>query len=266
MSDLQALTTPTRLDEHRFQAEIHDGWQQGRGAFGGLVVANLVRAIEAFDASAERSLRSLTAELCGPVGVGAHVIGVERLRTGSGVSTIAARVEGDGEVLAHAVAVLGKKRSDDADFCHQAAPTPMPPWRTLDPIAIGPPMAPVFAPHFEYRSSGPPPFSGGSDAIAAGWVRPKDPGRARDAAYVAACIDAWWPAILARLSAPRPLATVAFTLELVGSLEELDPEAPLFHFARSLVTRDGYSLEMRELWGEDGRLVARNHQTFAVIK
>src|SRR6476620_7108740 len=111
MSDFQTLSTPARLDAERFQAHIPDGWQQGRGAFGGLVLANLVRAIETFDASSERSLRSLTAELCAPVTVGSHVIRVERLRTGSGVSTIAARIEGDGEVLAHAVAVLGKKRN-----------------------------------------------------------------------------------------------------------------------------------------------------------
>jgi len=266
MSDLTTVTTPNRLDDTRFQIDIPDGWQQGRGAFGGIVLANLVRAIEAFDASAERSLRSLTAELCAPVTVGAHVIRVERLRTGSGVSTIAARIEGAGEILAHAVAVLGKRRGDDTDFCHQPAPTPMPPWRDVAVIPVGPPMGPVFTPHFEYRVTSAPPSSGGPDAVASGWIRPRDAGTARDAGYIVALADAWWPALLTKLPAPRPLATLAFTLELVGSLAGLDPEAPLFHAGRSPLARDGFAVETRALWGEDGRLVARNHQTIAVIR
>jgi len=31
------------------------------------------------------------------------------------------------------------------------------------------------------------------------------------------------------------------------------------------VCADGYFLETRELWGEDGRLLAINQQTFAII-
>jgi hypothetical protein len=265
MSDLQSLTTPHRLDESRFEITIPDGWQQGRGAFGGLILANLVRALEAFDDAPERALRSLTAELCGAVPVGTHVLRVERLRTGSGVSTLAARIEGAGEVLAHAVGVTARPRAADTDFSHHPAPTPMPPWRSVEPVLVQPPLGPVFASQFEYRVSGPPPGSGG-EAVASGWIRPRHPGAARDAAYVTACADAWWPAILTRLASPRPLATLAFTLELVGSLAGLDPEAPLFHRGVSALSQGGYALETRELWGEDGRLVARNHQTIVVIK
>jgi acyl-CoA thioesterase len=265
MADFQSLTTPKRLDDTRFLAEIPDGWQQGRGAFGGFVLANMVRAIEAFDATPERALRSLNAQLVAPVLVGPATIRVERLRTGSGVSTIAARIEGDGEVLAHAVGVLAKARSNDTDFCHAAAPI-MPPWRDVPVVAVQPPMGPVFAKHFEYRVSGPPPYSGLGEAVASGWIRAHEPGPARDAAYVTALADCWWPTMLARLSTFRPMATLTFTLDIVGTLDGLDPDAPLFHNASSTISRDGYSLETRELWGEDGRLVARNHQTMTVIK
>ena len=67
------------------------------------------------------------------------------------------------------------------------------------------------------------------------------------------------------MPSPRPIGTVAYQLQVVGSLEGLDPEAPLFHRARALATSEGYSSELRELWGEDGRLVALNQQTFVVI-
>ena len=35
------------------------------------------------------------------------------------------------------------------------------------------PLAPVFSQHFEYRNTGPAPFSGHAEATAAGWIRAK---------------------------------------------------------------------------------------------
>ncbi len=264
MKDLTTVTTPTRLGPDLFRADVPDGWQQGRGAFGGLVLGNLVRAMLAFDAEKERALRTLTAELCGPVLPGPNLIRVERLRTGSAVSTIAARVERDGEVLAHAVAVLGRSRASDTDAIEAPRPA-LRPWREVAPTDLGD-KGPTFARHFEYRALGLPPYSGARDAIASGWIRPLDPGAARDAAYVVSLADAWWPAILAQATTPRPAATVAFTLELIEGVSGLDPAAPLFHTARTLASRGGYLVEMRELWGEDRRLVALNQQTIAIIK
>ena len=50
------------------------------------------------------------------------------------------------------------------------------------------------------------------------------------------------------------------------ALDGLDPMAPLLYRATAPVCADGYCLETRELWGEDGRLVATNQQTFAIIQ
>src|SRR5262245_57828975 len=113
---LASATTPRRLDEARFQAEIPDGWQMGRGVFGGLVLAHLVRAVEEFSAiKDDRRLRTLTAELCGPLQPGVGEILVEPLRAGSGTSTVAARMVQAGEVQAHAVVVLGRPRGRATD-------------------------------------------------------------------------------------------------------------------------------------------------------
>ncbi len=267
MSDLTTITTPTRTAPDLFQADVPDGWQQGRGAFGGLVIGNLVRAIQAFDDDPARSLRSLTASICGPVLPGANAIRVERLRTGTGVSTVAARLERDGEVLAHAVGVLGRRRAlhDGDEFCEVPRPA-MPPWREVAPLVFNE-MRPAFTRFLEFRPLGAGPFTGAAaDAAASGWVRPVEPGPARDAAYVATLADAWWPAILTRFTTPRPVATVAFTLELLADLDGLDPAAPLFHSAHAVASRGGYLVEMRQLWGEDGRLLALNQQTIVIIK
>jgi hypothetical protein len=146
-------------------------------------------------------------------------------------------------------------------------PPELPPWTEVAPSAIGSGagIGPEFAQHFEYRVVDGLLMTG-STAPALGWIRPRDPGTVRDAAYIAAVIDAWWPVGFIRLTELRPMATIAFTLDLVAGLDGLDPTAPLRYRATAPVCADGYCLETRELWGGDGRLVAINHQTFAIIQ
>jgi hypothetical protein len=109
------------------------------------------------------------------------------------------------------------------------------------------------------------PLAGGI-AQTIGWVRARNPGDVRDAAFLAATIDAWWPAVMVHANAIRPMATITFTLELVDDVAGIDHEAPLLYRGTVPVAGDGYFLETRELWTEDGRLLAINHQTFAVIQ
>jgi acyl-CoA thioesterase len=259
------LVSPVARGEGRFSVDVPDGWQQGRGAFGGLVLAMLARAAEAAAADPGRALRSLSGQIVGPVQPGAADVAVEVLRAGSGVTAVAARLVQEGAVQAHAVVTLGKSRATFA-----AAPTMAPPaarpWRELAPIPVSVPLAPTFTRHVEFWPTGGLPFSGGTGAEVAGWVRFRSPGRRRDAALAVALIDAYWPAFLVTAAAPRPAATLTFSLETLSDLDGLDPAAPLFHRGRVLGGRDGYAIEARELWGEDGRLVALNQQIFVVIK
>lgn len=262
--DLDLLTTPAPVGDHRFAITIADGWQQGRGAFGGLVLAILARAGEQVVADPDRTLRTLTAEIVGPTLPGPADIAVEILRAGTGVTTVAARLTQGNEVCAHAVIVFARPRGTYDAPPGLTAPTP-PPWRDLPVAPIAPPLAPTFTQHVEFRVTGPVPFSGTPGDVS-GWVRFRRPGRARDAAYAIAMADTFWPALLTGETAPRPAATLTFAFELVGELAGLDPDAPWYYRAQTLAARDGYAVESRELWGEDGRLIALNQQTFVVIK
>ncbi len=262
--NLSELLRPRRDGPGRFLFDVPDGWQQGRGAFGGLVVGALVRALEA-EIEPERTLRSLSAELVGPLLPGPAELRTEVLRTGRTVSTIAIRaVQGDG-VQAHAVGVFGGPRVSEFDRLRLERPA-APPWKDVEIVPVGPPVGAVFGPHFEFRSAAALPLSGGAPE-ALGYIRPKDPGPDRGAAYVAACIDAFWPTLWVELPMPRPMATVGYTLQLAADLSGLDPASPLLFRSTCLAIHDGYLLEQRELWRpDDGRLVALNAQTFVVIK
>lgn len=260
---LSELLTVQPRGASAYELDLPDDWHQGRGLFGGLVTALFARAFETH--RPERPLRSLTAELCGPVQPGSATISVDVLRDGNAVSTIAARLEQGGGVQAHAVGVLGGPRVPERDGVFTEPPK-LTPWRELEPLPVEPPMGPRFARYWEYRTDTALPFSEAPRPVATGWIRPKAPGSRRDAAFLAACIDAWWPASYAQETAPRPMATIAFTFQPLGHFDGLDPDAPLAYRARVEAIGQGYAVEFRELWGEDGRLLALNQQTICLIK
>jgi hypothetical protein len=139
------------------------------------------------------------------------------------------------------------------------------PWRDFEVVPIRPPSGPDFARYFEYRTASQP-FSGGLEAKVEGWVRPLNPGPSRGAAFLAGCIDAYWPAEFMLLAGPRPMATIAFTFQPLGHCDNLDPDAPLYFRSTLAAARAGYAVEFRELWGADGRLLALNQQTMCTIK
>lgn len=264
MASLVEVSTARRDGEH-FRLDVQEGWKQGRGAYGGLAIGALVRAIEHRVADPARKVRSVTAQLPAPVLTGDAAITVDILRSGNSLTCARAALVQAGETRAHAVAVLAATRpaAGSLAWCELTPPS-APPWKQVAVAAIGNGVGPEFFQNFEVRIVDGIPLSGGAPRTV-GWVRPKVPCALRDAGYIAALMDVWWPGVLVTITQMRPFATVAYTLELFAGLEGLDPEAPLLYRGAVPVVQDGYLVETRELWGEDGRLVAINHQTLAVI-
>ena len=277
--DLDAAMTPVRTGERTFAWDVPDGWQQGRGAFGGLVAGAIIGAGEAVlagsaaeargasgidDTGSGRPLRALTLEIMAPVVVGAAAIEVVPLRAGSSVAVARAELRVGAEVCAHAVLTFGRDR-DEPDW-QAAAPPDLPPAASMEPVMTAAPPAPIFTRHMEYRTTGGTPFSGPPTRELVGWVRPRTPGAARGAGYLAACVDAYWPVAIIGGTTFRPAATLTFTMMITGDLRGVAADAPLAYRARGLASGAGYMPELRELWTPDGRLVAVNPQTFALSR
>lgn len=242
---------------------IPDRWQQGKGAFGGVVVGIMTRAIVAAEVDRARTLRSLTAELCAPALVGPIVVRVSSLRRGASMTFVEARLEQEGALVAHASAALASPRNIEPARIRPAAPTRTP-WRDVAPIPVQAPIGPVFADKYEYRSTGPLPFAAGPEAAAEGWIREAVAPSRIDEAVIAGLLDAWWPTVLALESSPRAAATVSYTMQLLTDPRSLDPSEPLFYRARGVAAADNFFVEMRELWSGDA-VVALNQQTFALL-
>lgn len=260
-----AVVTPRSRDGLSFHFDTPTGWEQGRGLFGGLVIGAMTRCLEA--AAPTRRVRSLTAEIFAPVPAGPGRVQVEVLREGNAVTTATAKWFNGTELCAHVVAVLGQARAlQPAPQLASGLTPPTPPdWKTLDISPVEPPMAPTFTQHLETRIVSGVPFTDPNLTRTEAFVRFKDLGGPRDLAWLIGLADTLYPVSLAAQELPRPMSTLAFTLQPF-SLDGLDPDAPLFHRATQLNAEDGYVVEQRELWSPGGRLLALNQQTFVVIK
>jgi len=277
--DLSEVIRPRATDSpRRFTLDVPEGLRQGRGAWGGVATGAMVAAAQLVDPRPEMAVRTLGAQLLAPVLVGRMHIVVEDLRRGSATNTLGVRSFDDGgALLAHGVVVLGARRSGDAM-------PDGPSWLSAEPprelaagpeavplVALGPPLAPEFMEYLEIRPISGIPFQAAEVDETRGWVRPRGTVARIDASVVCALADAWWVSVMARLDRPRPVATIGFTLDLPFDPADLQRDddgqiEALFHRGRSMAARDGFTVEVRELWTRAGRLVSWNTQTVAVIK
>jgi acyl-CoA thioesterase len=255
---------PRRDADSDFTLAIPEGWEQGRAVFGGLVLGGMVRAMAAVLAAPERRLRSLSAELIASPSPGETQVHVRLLRAGNSVTTLSAELSQNNALLAHATGIFGHARPVTEQF-QILQPPAAPKWQDVQALDMNVPFAPKFTQHFEYRPLQAFPFSGDVSGQTIGYIRPRSPVHAFDEAVVTAMADAWWLATMVRLSAPRPAATLSFSLDLHHPAQAVGDE-PLLHRGSLLAMGEGYASELRELWTTDGNLVSVNRQLVAIIK
>lgn len=256
-------TTISFLDSGLFRCEIPDHWQQGRGAYGGVVLGVLVRAIEAHERDPERRIRSLSSDLCAPAMPGPAEVRVTTLRAGSSLSFVEAQLFQGGALIARASASVGAARRAAATSYSAPAPAHAP-WTDLAVIPVAPPYGPVFAQHFEYRLLQGMPFAGGTEPVVEGFVREKGERSPLDASLVVGLLDSFWPSFAVLETTPRIAVTVGYTAQFLVDPKTLDGDEPLYYRARGAAAEGGYLVDFRELYAGD-RLIALNQQTFAVV-
>lgn len=246
-----------------------DGWQQGRGAWGGLIVGTAVRAAQAADPrdgeqTSPREVREVSVDMLGPVPTEDVPVRVAALRQGSATSAWRVELLGNGDLLASASVVLGQRRTgEQPDNAYLTMPA-SPPWADVPLIPLGPPLAPAFTQHLEFRPVSGLPYQGREEQIVC-WTRfPQS--QPVDAPLLLGMVDALWPAMLVALEEPRPMATLTFSASLHVDPATVDPDEPLLHRGRLLAVRDGYATETCELWTPDGRLAVWNTQVMAIIR
>jgi hypothetical protein len=267
--DLSLATRITQLDATTFAQEVPLGWEQGRGAYGGLVVGAMARAAIASEPELERTLRAVSLEIVGPVQPGRALLRTELLRRGNGVTAIDVRLVQrlpgpDGRehdaLQARGTFTLARTRTTDVQLAPAEPPT-MPAFDTLPRAPVGPPLGPVFTQHFDFRVTGPAPFSGATEPRVEGWIHAPGASAWGPPEWLA-MVDCYWPSPWSMAPAPRPAVTLTYTAHVVAEA----PRGPLFYRARAVGGRDGFVSEVRELFAPDGTLVLVNPQVIAIVK
>jgi hypothetical protein len=260
----ESASALTRIAEDEHEVVIPDGWQQGRGAFGGLTLAIMCAAMEADEKDETRKIRAFSGELCGPTLPVRTRIKTRVLRRGNNQSNLSATLTQNGEVVAHASCVMASPRKvADAPLAAFDLPTQTP-YAEARIVDVGPPLAPTFTQHYEYRPTGPLPFSGVKDALILGWVKERIPLSKVTAAALLGRVDAHWPALFVIETKRRSIATVSFMAEFLCDPSTLDPNEPLFYRARVIAQSAGYFVEYRELWKGDTPVLF-NQQSMAIL-
>jgi acyl-CoA thioesterase len=246
-----------------FAAGVSPDWQAGRGPHGGYIAAMLLRAlIETVDEPA-RGPRSLTihyarAPAPGPVSI--HTV-IER--AGRSLSTLSARMEQDGSLVALALAAFSVPWSG-VEIAELEMPPVVPPDAKREAGSLIKHGAPAFTRHLIMQRRLGTPFTGDQQQpMEVGcWIGHATP-RPVDALSLAFFLDALVPAPFMRLSEPVAAPTIDLTVHFrapIGHEADVDPGELCFVRTQTAVIHDGFFEEDGVVWAPDGRLLAQSRQ------
>ncbi|HEV2814895.1 MAG TPA: thioesterase family protein [Solirubrobacteraceae bacterium] len=251
-------------DDGAYHGAVAEGWDTPRGPLGGYVMAIVLNGMMLATGDAGRQPRSLTAHFLRPPHEGPVVVRPAVERAGRTLSTVTARLEQDGKLVALA---LGAFSTPWLGPLLPGAPMP-----EVDPPDLSRPEAPQLAPgrprpNFTKRLTmqrrfGDAPFTRAERAVTGGWIGLTEE-RPIDALTIAVLADAWFPTPWLRLSELAPAPTVDLTVHFRAPLPL--PDGILLGRFESKVVRDGFFDEDGELWAQDGTLLAQSRQLGLLI-
>jgi len=263
IDDVCRSITPVIGQPGLFQAEVDDGWAQGRTLFGGIQALLAVRAMRAAMPDLP-PLWSLHTTFVAPAAAGKLGLRVELLRQGRAAVQVAARLIAGEQVAAMFVAVFGASRDSALSFKPEVKPLATDSSAGPElPFIAG--MSPEFTSHYAYRwVEGGLPFSGHHATTNCILLRQRDPGLMGEEQIVAMA-DAIPPVALSLVQGHAPASTISWELEFVHHGQPVSTEGWWRMDASLVAARDGYANQDAHLYGPDGELVALSRQVVAVF-
>jgi acyl-CoA thioesterase len=251
-----------------FAADVSSDWRAGRGPHGGYLAAMLLRALIEAVADPLRAPRSLTIHYARAPQPGPVSIDVTIERQGRSLSTLSARMEQDGALVALALAAFSLPWD-----AQEVAELPMPDVAAQDrkrepgtPLFKG---APPFTSHLIIqRRLGTIPFQGSDAPMEIGaWLGLAE-ARPVDALSLAFFSDAMFSPPFIRLTEPSTTPTIDLTIHFrtpMPRVAEPDPEELCFARFRSGLVHEGLFEEDGVIWASDGSVLAQSRQLGIVL-
>jgi acyl-CoA thioesterase len=248
--------------EGLFSAEVSPDWRAGRGPHGGYLAAMLLRALIETVADPARTPRSLTIHFAlapqpGPVSIRTVIE-----RAGRSLSTLSARMEQEGSLVALVLAAFSvpwiAPEISDAQM-----PDVAPPDVEREPGTLLHQGAPPFTKHLVFQPRmGTLPFSGSAEPMEIGGWLGLGVARPLDALSLAFFSDALFPPPFVRLTERAVSPTIDLTVHFRNArrLESPDPQELCLARFRSSLAQEGFFEEDGVIWAADGTVLAQSRQ------
>lgn len=255
VTSFDETTAVEHLGDGRYSGTIDPGWFGPPGPNGGFIAAVALRAIRAEVADDRRRPRSLTLHYLRPPVAGEVTIEVVVERAGRSASACSARIVQGEKLTTLVLCVLSADYEGVADWETEAPRVPPP--GEVEELGMGEGAPPLFEQLETRPLFGPPPFTGGEEAVTGGWIRARGEA-ALSPELIALYSDAWWPAPFSVLEAPSAAPTLELTIHFRAQPQPEERYA-LVRF-RTEASIDGLFDEGGEVWSEGGRLLAQSRQ------
>ena len=261
--DTFATATAVRpAGDGAYDVEISDQWKAGRGPHGGYLAAIILRGLSETVAARERAPRSLTIHYLRAPRPGPARVRTVIERAGRNLTTLSARLEQDGALMALALAAFSlpwdAPELDDDPMPDVAPPEP----RSGERIPLHP-MLPRFTTHMVMQPRfGAMPFSGSTEPMeAGGWLGLFEP-YPIDAPALALFCDAWWSPPFGRLTGRGTSPTIDLTIHFRRPLppDDAGPGGLVLARFRTGLVHDGFFENDATIWDAHGRLLAQARQ------
>jgi acyl-CoA thioesterase len=257
-----------RAAEVGFTADISPDWRAGRGPHGGYLAAILLRALIETVADPLRSPRSLTIHYARAPKPEPVSIRVVLEREGRSLSTLSARMEQDGSLVALALAAFSVPWPAPEIY-----EEPMPDVAPPDPQRRSGKLlfegAPPFTQHLVLQPRiGVIPFQGASAPMEVGaWLGLAEP-RPLDALSLAFLSDAMFSPPFIRIDQPATSPTIDLTIHFRASLPRVassDPNELCFARFHTGLVHEGFFEEDGVIWAADGTVLIQSRQLAIVM-
>jgi acyl-CoA thioesterase len=248
--------------ERVFAADVSPEWRAGRGPHGGYIAAMLMRALLASVGDAGRAPRSMTIHFARAPAPGPVTIATVLEREGRSLSTLSARMEQEGKLIALVLAAFSRAWSGP-EYAEEPLPDVAPPDHERVAGSLVQHGAPPFTEHLVVQWRTGNLFAGGLVPMEAGaWIGLAEPDPL-DAPTVAFYTDALIPSPFTRTRGAGPAPTIDLTVHFAAPLsrpQKSDPSELCFACTSTRVIHEGFFVEDGIIWASDGTLLAKSRQ------
>ncbi len=257
--------TQDRILSHKKSADANfkfpmcPSWFQGRGAFGGLLMAQAIRALNSCDGLESKGmiLSSLSGSFMQSHQGESVEIEIQPLRLGRGTHFIQARLYDADSIVADFTLTLSRPRQTSVASSSPTMPEAEPFEKCLEAPAG---LVPAFVQHFDMRMC--PSLIRPKDSLCTMWVEPKSPTKS-PYENIALSIDALPPTVFLHAGPHFKGGTVHISLHFWEASSKVKEEGAFLVQSRGGTRAEGWLEEHQDLWSASGEHLASSTQQIA---